>query len=113
MLLDELDLELAGRLCGGRGITSGAGVEYELDLEFPSGFCDIRGSSVGVSEVPSDGRLSASGENVAARSTALGGNFGKDLSNSMVLLFGVWSRCLCRLMPCFWVFFRRLCINDS
>jgi len=111
-LLEELDLELVGLLCEERGTPSVAGLEYELDLEFPGFFCEIRGSSVGVSEVPSDGRLSTSGEKTL-RSIALGGSFGRDLSNNIVL-FEAGSRCLWRLAPCFVaVFFLRLCINDS
>ena len=64
-------------------------------------------SSVGVSEGASEGGVSSS----VARAlwcTALGGNDGRDLSSSMLLLLD----CLCRL-EFFADFFRRLAINDS
>lgn len=64
---------------------SGGALEYELDLEVPGFLCEMRGSSVGVSDVPSDGVLSVSTDKVLL-STALGGKDGRDLSNSIALL---------------------------
>lgn len=64
-------------------------------------------TSVGVSEYASEEGVSPSGE-MALWCTALGGNDGRDLSSSILLLLD----CLCRL-EFFADFFRRLAINDS
>lgn len=87
-LFDEFDREFGGRLGGARDCSVGVPL-CELDLEAEGLLCDIRGSSVGVSEQPSDGGLSFSGEKAFWRAgsgvNALGGSDGKDLCRSMVL----------------------------
>ena len=49
VLLDDSDLVFCGLFCKGRDGSVGT-PEYELDLEPERLFCDILGSSVGVSE---------------------------------------------------------------
>lgn len=49
MLLDDSDLVFGGLFCKARDGSVGI-PEYELDLEPERLFCDILGSSVGVSE---------------------------------------------------------------
>lgn len=81
VLFEELDLECWGLFCETRAGGSEGVFECELDLDVVGFFCEIRGNSVGVSEYPSDARLSLSGDN-ALRST---GSDGRDLSSSMLL----------------------------
>lgn len=81
VLFEELDLECGGRFCETRAGGSEGVFECELDLDVVGFFCEIRGNSVGVSEYPSDARLSLSGDNVMRSS----GSDGRDLSSSMLL----------------------------
>lgn len=73
---------------------------------------------MGVSEYPSDGGLSFSGDKVLcsvdSEAKALGGKDGNDLWRSIVLLEDCcWRECFCRVDPCFAVFFLLRCIKES